>query len=838
MDRICLTINGKPVTVADGTTVLEAARQADIYVPTLCAHPDLPPAVSCVSSNRIFQEDFEIVNADPGKEGQKCGLCLVAVEGVPGLCDSCAVEAGEGMIVVTDNEQIRVRRKENLMMIMARHRHACLTCSQQEGCSRTQCSENMPEIERCCEQFGHCELQNVAGYIGIADNTPRWVPPHLPIFDSDPLFIRDYNLCIGCTRCVRACRDLRGIDALGFVFDADGQCRIGCVASGFKASGCRFCTACVAVCPTGALVDKGVEPATREEDLVPCRAACPVNMDVPGYLRRVAAGESGAADAIIRERVPFPGVLGRVCSHPCETVCRRGDVNESIAICALKRYAADSAAGRRRDESRSVAETGKQVAVAGSGPAGLTAAFYLRLKGHRVTLFEAESEAGGMMRYGIPRYRLPADVLEREIEDILGLGVDFRPGMQLGVDMTLDTLQQDGFDAVFLATGAQKSRRMKLDGCDPDDVMWGIDFLKTATRGKQVALKGHVLVIGGGNVAVDAAMTAFRCGAATVSMACLEAEHEMPANPRVLESALAEGVMLLPSCGPTRVLRKNGRVTGVDLVQCTCVLNEHGDFCPIFDGEGETVHVDHLIVAVGQETDLSAVTDGYPGMTRDGLIVIDGKTMETDMPGLFAGGDVTSRTGTVVDAIAAGRKAASAIDVALGGDGDIDETQYRRPRPDPVFGTGSDFAMRVREVVPERKPARRRNDFDEIRLGYSDAQARREAARCLQCDLRLSIGCNQAPSEQLTAFDMTRIRNVPETAGVYRLFDAEKSVLAIQGTSNLKQALMGEMSENRAPCWFDIKVEQMYTQRESQLLQKHLQQHGYMPGEGDDDDLF
>jgi NADPH-dependent glutamate synthase beta subunit-like oxidoreductase/Pyruvate/2-oxoacid:ferredoxin oxidoreductase delta subunit len=837
MDTISLTIDGKPLTVPAGTTVLKAARQGDIYIPTLCFHPDLPPAKGSARSEFIFQGDLKIVNAAPQAEGKGCGLCLVEIQGEAELIGSCATEANEGMVVVTDNERIQTKRKENLMPIMARHRHACLTCAQQEGCPRTQCSSNVPENERCCDQLGHCELQNVSNYIGIADATPKWMPTDFSILDTDPLFKRDYNLCIGCTRCVRACQNLRGIDAIGFVFDHSGLIQVGSLARDLKESGCKFCTACVEVCPTGALVDKAVEPGTKEADLVPCKEACPAHIDIPGYLRMVADGKADEAHAIIREKVPFPGILGRICIHPCEAACRRGEVNEPVSICAVKRYAADQEAGLWKNASKVDADTGKRVAVIGSGAAGLTATFYLKKKGHEVTLFDAENQAGGMMRYGIPTYRLPADVLEKEIDDILKLGVDFRPNMQLGKDIHLDQLQHDGFEAVFLAVGARKSRRLPLEGCDLPDVMWGIDFLKDVAQGKPVQLKDNVMVIGGGNVAVDVAMTALRCGAESVSMACLEAEGEMPAGKWEVEGAASEGVTMLPSWGPERVLSENGRVTGMDLVECTCVFDEKGNFCPEFGDQKECILVDQVILAVGQETDLSFLAGDMPVSVKNGLIVVNGESMETDMQGVFAGGDVTSMPGTVIHAIAAGRKGASAIDVALGGNGDIEETLFQRQVPDPFLGKNDNFAIWPREMVPELEPDQRRGGFSEVSLGYLNDQACKEAGRCLQCDLRLNMGCNPAPPERVMVFSEAHILQIPEIEGVYRLFDADKNVLAIKGTLNLKKELLRELSENDKSRWFEIEEDKMYSQRESELIQKYLQEHGEMPG-GDDDDLF
>jgi predicted molibdopterin-dependent oxidoreductase YjgC len=338
METVNVTIDGQALQVSTGTTILQAARRADIYIPSLCYHPDLPSAKNGQSVYAVFQGESKLENTMPEEPGKGCGICVVEVEGQGELLGSCATPVEEGMAVITASDRVKTKRQENLVPIMTRHRHACLTCAQQQGCPRSQCSANVPENERCCDQFGHCELQNIANYVGILDSTPRWVSTNLNLLKDHALFNRDYNLCIGCTRCVRACRDLRGIAAIGFVYNQNGQVQIGSVAETLEGSGCKFCTACVEVCPTGALVDKAVETATREDDIVPCKAACPAHIDIPGYLRMIAQGKANEANAIIREKVPFPGVLGRVCIHPCEEVCRRKEVNEPISICALKRF--------------------------------------------------------------------------------------------------------------------------------------------------------------------------------------------------------------------------------------------------------------------------------------------------------------------------------------------------------------------------------------------------------------------------------------------------------------------------------------------------------------------
>jgi NADPH-dependent glutamate synthase beta subunit-like oxidoreductase/ferredoxin len=840
MDTVNLTIDGQQVQAPAGTTLLEAARQADVYIPSLCYHPDLPPAKDLPALQAVFHDDCKIENALPEQPGKGCGICVVAVEGQSDLLGSCATEAAEGMVVITQNERIRAKRQENLVPIMARHRHACLTCAQQEGCPRTQCSANVPENERCCPQFGHCELQNVADYVGIADSTARWAPTDFAVFKDHPLFERDYNLCIGCTRCVRACRDLRGLEALGFVYDEKGQVQVGTVAATLKESGCKFCTACVEVCPTGALVDKSVAPATRAADLVPCKAACPVHMDVPGYLRMCAQGKPNEANAIIREKVPFPGILGRVCIHPCEDACRRGEINEAISICVLKRYAADGNKGLWKKANRLSADTGKKVAIVGAGPAGLTAAFYLRKNGHAVTIFDAGKAAGGMMRYGIPEFRLPREILDEEINAILDLGIDLKSGRVLGIDITLDQLTCNGYDAVFLGVGAQESHRIPLEGCNVPDVLWGVEFLHRVAAGEKVTLQDRVVVIGGGNMAVDVATTALRCGAGHVKLACLECLDEMPASPWELEKARAEGVEVMPSWGPDRVIGEAGKVTRMDLLKCTCVFDEQGQFCPEFSKTRECIPVDQVIVAVGQASDLSFLQDNSQIKVDRGLIVVKEDSLETDMKGIYAGGDIADAAGAIIHAIAAGRKAAVSIDKAIGGSGDIDEVLFPRGNPDACLGRDEGFASWSRVKVSELDAGTRIKDFQEVALGYGDAQATREAKRCLQCDLRLHLGCNPVPPRDWLPFDPENINSVPATEGVLQLLDGEYHVLSIIGTNNLRAELMTALEGNDAAAWFEYEESKMYSQRESELLQKYLQEHGEMPGGGGDDldDLF
>lgn len=509
---------------------------------------------------------------------------------------------------------------------------------------------------------------------------------------------------------------------------------------------CTTCGRCETVCPNGIAVLDIIRPlrVLSPEELVPpegpppCASACPAGIDIPGYLRLIARGKPEEATAVVLEKVPFPGILGRICMHPCETACRRGEVNQPVAVCSLKRYAADRAGDVFERNTKTAESTGRKVAVVGAGPAGLTAAFYLRKKGHDVTVYEARPKPGGMMRYGIPSYRLPEEILDREIDRVLGIGIGLETGKKVGEELDLEGLRKD-FDAVFLATGLQESRKIDLEGADGEGVLWGVDFLSGVAEGEEVRLEDRVLVVGGGNVAVDVALTALRTGAKEVVMACLERREEMPANDWEIEQAVEEGVRLMPAWGPDRVLREGDRVTGVELVQCASVFDDEGNFCPAFGELRETVEADQVILAVGQAADLS-FAEGSDLKVERGLVPVDEETLETGVSGVYAGGDVGKGPGAVIDAVAAGRKAASAIDTFLGGTGEIDETLAEREDTSGYDGSRErGFADQPRVEAPALPVAERHQGFEEVDLCFTDEQAVQEASRCLQCDLELRL---------------------------------------------------------------------------------------------------
>jgi len=510
---------------------------------------------------------------------------------------------------------------------------------------------------------------------------------------------------------------------------------------------CTTCGRCETVCPNGIAILDIIRPLRAmgpddfiPEDTPPCAAACPAGIDVPGYVRLIAQGRPAEAYKLILEKVPFPGILGRVCMHPCETQCRRGEVNQPIAICALKRYAADRADGAFQVAAQVKANTGHKVAVIGAGPAGLSAGFYLRKKGHEVTVFDSMPKPGGMMRYGIPFYRLPEDVLEKEINQILSTGIKLETNKTLGKDFTLEDLKAQSFEAMFIATGLQESRKITIEGSDLPDVFWGVDFLRDVSEGKEVRLKKRVFVVGGGNVAVDVALTALRVGANEVTMACLESREEMPASQWEIEQALEEGVRILPSWGPQRIIGENGRIKAVELVRCTSVFDEKGAFCPAFEDLKETVEVDQVILAIGQAADLSFLSGSGRMNCERGLITVNPESQETGMPGTFAGGDVGKGPGAIIDAIAAGRRAAVAMDKFLGGDGLISETFAEQPVTEPYTGARErGFADLLRGETPHLAMDERKNNFREVDLCFEDEQAVREAKRCLQCDLEIRM---------------------------------------------------------------------------------------------------
>jgi NADH-quinone oxidoreductase subunit F len=460
----------------------------------------------------------------------------------------------------------------------------------------------------------------------------------------------------------------------------------------------------------------------------PCTHTCPAGVDAPRYIRFIAQGKPGEAVAVIRERIPFPSVCGYVCIHPCEAKCRRGLLDEAIGIRVLKRFAVDNDNGMWKENSKIAPATGKKVAVVGSGPAGLTAAFYLAKLGHKVTVFEALPEVGGMMRVAIPDYRLPKDVLKRDIAEIEAVGVDIKTNTK--VEST-DELFERGYDAVFLAMGAHEGLKIGVKGEDSPGVMDCVSFLREISLGNKVEVGESVAVIGGGNAAIDSARTALRLGAKEVTIVYRRTQEQMPASAEEIKGALEEGVKMRFLAAPSKITKKNGKL------ELECLAMQLGDIDasgrprpePI-EGSQFTMSFDTIIAAIGQRPEIPS--NFKLSLSRGNTIKVDPDSLATDKAGVFAGGDVVKGPASVIEAIAHGRIAAMSIDKYLGGEGDIEETLAPPEEPmKPLEEAEEEW----RVEIPAPKAKERIKNFEDVEMTLSQKMAIKEANRCLRCDL-------------------------------------------------------------------------------------------------------
>lgn len=481
-----------------------------------------------------------------------------------------------------------------------------------------------------------------------------------------------------------------------------------------------------------------------------CQHACPAGIDVPNYVAAVALGKYEQAVEIIRERNPFPAVCGRICIHPCEFKCRRGELDEPVAIRSIKRFASDwyfEHIGSSRDPFP--VTKAQMAAIVGAGPAGLSCAYFLAKMGYKVTVFESQPVAGGMLGIAVPEFRLPRKVVEDEIKYIENCGVEIRYNSPIDAGHTFTDLINEGYGAVFLAAGAQASKQIGIPGEEQDleGLYYGLHFLSGIKKGQDIRLKNRAVVIGGGNVAIDVARTALRAGAQDVQIFCLEPRDEMPAWEKEVAEALDEGVVINPSWSPKQILYQDGKVTGIEFIRCVCVFDDEGCFNPECDEEiTQLVEAENVFISIGQAQDMSFLSeDSQLERALWGALVVNENTLSTNIPGVFAGGDFTTGPTYVIRAISSGRRAAIAIDKYLqGASGPIEI-------PDTKTAMHEDTGLALDEETDQEMPRirielekaeKRVNDFREVEKGLSGQEAISESKRCLRCDLekeRMSI---------------------------------------------------------------------------------------------------
>jgi thioredoxin reductase len=448
-----------------------------------------------------------------------------------------------------------------------------------------------------------------------------------------------------------------------------------------------------------------------------------------------------------------------------------------------------------------------------------------------------------MLRYGIPDYRLPPDVLDRDFDILKALGVNFHGNHDFEGGTWMEALKSQGFDAILLAIGVSASKNLSIENADLDGIYSALEFLKSAKESQTPRLDGQVAVIGGGNVAIDAAMTAGRLGADSVHLVCLESREEMPAHEWEITKAEEEGIEIHPSWGPTRFIATNGRLSGVELKKCVAVFDAQGRFDPRYDdNDTMSISTDSVVVAIGQQADLEGFGNGAEFPAGPGNTIRIGDDMTFGEKGVFAAGDVTRGPSSVVDAIADGRRVAEAIDRYLGGTGSVESDRTEVVVDDSVADISNDQFQAHRRGGVVADAGVRKSGFSTITATMTEAEARAEAGRCLRCFLRQRITPVQLPPERWLPFTSETVGEVPETDGVFQLLSNEKKVIRITGTMNLRQSLEECLESPGDAVWFMWEEDPMFTQRESELIQRYLQKYGELPGggSGDDglDDLF
>lgn len=510
----------------------------------------------------------------------------------------------------------------------------------------------------------------------------------------------------------------------------------------------------------------------------PCKTYCPAHISVQGYIRKARDGKYDEALKVIKRDNPFPAVCGRICPHDCENECTRAKVDESVAIDDIKKFIADK---ELEEGSLYIPEVydhwQEKVAVIGGGPAGLTAAYYLAVEGYPVTVFERNSAPGGMLKFGIPSFRLEKDVIDAEISVLEKLGVEFRCNTNVGTDVTLPELRQAGYKAFYLSIGAQNARKLNVDGEELDGVISGIKFLREVNEGKLDVISGDTVVIGGGNVAVDVARAAMRLGNKNVKMVCLEKDEEMPTVPDEKDEAIAEGIQICNSWGPKRILGENGKVCGVEFKRCVSVFNEDGKFSPVYDEE-ETIVIPctNVFVAIGQAMDWGTLLEGSSAeVGPGGVLKVAPVSYQSGEADIFAGGDCATGPKFTIDAIATGKSAAISIDRFLRGH-DLFKNRGGEFRAfDKETADLSGFDRMARQRPHHAAASKALETMSDTRTTLTEEQLQKEAQRCLGCGIAVlepakCIGCGNCYVKcEFDAIELTRIADIepPDTAEEY-----------------------------------------------------------------------
>lgn len=529
-----------------------------------------------------------------------------------------------------------------------------------------------------------------------------------------------------------------------------------------------------------------------ESGTSPCKTACPAHIAVQGYIRLAALGKYTEALELIKKENPFPAVCGRICPHGCESACTRGDIDEPIAIDEIKKFIADQDLNEKtRFMPKKRNDYGKKIAVIGSGPAGLSCAYYLAIDGYKVTVFEKQPKVGGMLTLGIPGFRLEKDVVNAEIDILRQMGVEFKTGVEVGKDVTIQQLREEGFKGFYLAIGAQAGRKLNIAGEDAEGVIAGVDFLRDINLGDMPEMKGKVVVIGGGNVAIDVARSAVRTDASEVSMYCLEQREEMPALPEEIEEALEEDINILNGYGPKEILTENGRVSGVVFKKCTKVFDENGRFSPVFDeNDTITVEADYVLLSVGQSFLWGDLLKGTKvELNPNGTVVADSFTYQTAEPDIFVGGDVFTGPKFAIDAIAAGKQAAISLHrfVQPG-----QSLTYGRDRREYHSFDKENIVVESFDTTPRQRVGHtdtKKRGFTDSRITFTEEQVKKETQRCLGCgavvvDEYMCVGCGQCTTKcKFDAISLVRTHN--EFAPVFEKLPIAVAKYAVKRTGKI-----------------------------------------------------